>query len=274
MLTAMLRRLSAGFGLKLPLIPLKAFDEIEHPPEESLSRPRYLKLYDVKQKYIRQPQYLALEHKGTVYHLYNAAWYPFGRMISEVAQHISGKRTPLFRNDRLNKGDVCVLVNIRDPLITGGRVRDKAIRYHTGWVGHLRTLSYAEVLRTRPRLLYEWALGKMLPKTQLSAKYITNLRTYEGPIHDLPFLPQFKPDVNDYLVTAIEQNKKRVAEELSLLENPHEPTFTSFDTPEIKTKSVSSQNELNKMRLRHAKVVKRYKKVSANRVKHKSEPLI
>jgi large subunit ribosomal protein L13 len=71
-----------------------------------------------------------------------------------------------------------VVVNVVDPLVTGGRVRNKVVRYHTGYVGHLREMSYAQVLRSRPRLLYEWALLKMMPKNQLSRQYLSNLLTF------------------------------------------------------------------------------------------------
>jgi|JI9StandDraft_2_1071091.scaffolds.fasta_scaffold295626_2 large subunit ribosomal protein L13 len=67
-----------------------------------------------------------------------------GRMIDRVATQIRGKASPHYRNSlaNVNNGDICVIVNIEDPLITGKKILYKKLRYHTGFVGHLREHSY------------------------------------------------------------------------------------------------------------------------------------
>ena len=73
-------------------------------------------------------------------------------MINRVAGEIRGKNSPHYKNYRadVQNGSVCVIVNIEDPLITGKRLLVKKLRYHTGFVGHLREYSYSHVLNHKP----------------------------------------------------------------------------------------------------------------------------
>lgn len=53
----------------------------------------------------------------------------------------------------VKNGDICVIVNIEDPLVTGKKLLFKKLRYHTGFVGHLKEYSYTHVLNHKPELL-------------------------------------------------------------------------------------------------------------------------
>jgi large subunit ribosomal protein L13 len=78
-----------------------------------------------------------------------------GRMINKIATHIRGKASPHYKNSVANTsiGDVCVIVNAMDPLFTGKKLKFKDLKYHTGFVGHLRTYSYRSILNRKPELL-------------------------------------------------------------------------------------------------------------------------
>lgn len=78
-----------------------------------------------------------------------------GRMIDRVATEIRGKTSPHYKNHtaQVRHGDICVIVNIEDPLITGKKLLFKKFRYHTGFVGHLREQTYKQVLNSKPELL-------------------------------------------------------------------------------------------------------------------------
>lgn len=73
-------------------------------------------------------------------------------MINEIATKIRGKNTPHFKNNQANvrNGEICVVVNAEDPLFTGKKLLTKNFKYHTGFVGHLRTFSYRAVLNKKP----------------------------------------------------------------------------------------------------------------------------
>jgi large subunit ribosomal protein L13 len=76
-------------------------------------------------------------------------------MLNKVSTSIRGKNSPHFQNHvaDVSNGDICVIVNIEDPLVTGKKLLFKKLRYHTGFVGHLREYSYKHVLNTKPELL-------------------------------------------------------------------------------------------------------------------------
>lgn len=85
-------------------------------------------------------RYFAVEHKNRIYRFYNAYYYPLGRMINRVAQECRGRASPHYKNYMANvkSGDVCVIVNIEDPLVTGKKLLYKKFRYHTGFIGRLK----------------------------------------------------------------------------------------------------------------------------------------
>ena len=62
---------------------------------------------------------MAVNHKGTTYHLFNAARVPVGRMAVLISQFIRGKNKPTYVKNAYQDGDKCVVVNIADPLFTG-----------------------------------------------------------------------------------------------------------------------------------------------------------
>ena len=80
---------------------------------------------------------------------------PMGRMISKIATVIRGKECPHYKNNIANvkNGDVCIIVNAEDPLFTGKKLLYKNLKYHTGFIGHLKTFSYRSILNRKPELL-------------------------------------------------------------------------------------------------------------------------
>jgi large subunit ribosomal protein L13 len=75
-----------------------------------------------------------------------------GRMGSQRSTAIRGKNSPGYRNSAadVKHGDICIIVNAADPLFTGKKLLFKNLKYHTGFVGHLKTFSYKHVLNTKP----------------------------------------------------------------------------------------------------------------------------
>jgi len=75
-----------------------------------------------------------------------------GRMINQIATIIRGRNSPHYKNSQVNvkNGDICIIVNAADPLFTGKKLMNKNLRYHTGFVGHLRTHSYKAILNNKP----------------------------------------------------------------------------------------------------------------------------
>lgn len=85
-------------------------------------------------------------------------------MINRVATAIRGKNSPHYRDYEANvqHGDICVIVNIEDPLVTGKKLLFKKLRYHTGFIGHLKEYSYKHVLNYKPELLVSPCLASTI----------------------------------------------------------------------------------------------------------------
>ena len=87
-----------------------------------------------------------------------------GRMIDDIATRIRGKNTPHYKNSQANvkNGDICVIVNAEDPLFTGKKLLFKNLKYHTGFIGHVKTFSYRAILNKKTQLLVLVFLSKVL----------------------------------------------------------------------------------------------------------------
>jgi large subunit ribosomal protein L13 len=85
-------------------------------------------------------------------------------MMNRISEAIRGKNCPHYKNSRaeVKNGDVCVIVNIEDPLVTGKKLLFQKLRYHTGFVGHLREYSYKHVLNHKPELLVNEGLCSII----------------------------------------------------------------------------------------------------------------
>jgi large subunit ribosomal protein L13 len=65
--------------------------------------------------------YVAVNHKGTTYHLFNAKTFPLGRMAVLISQYIRGKHKPGYVQNNFANGDKCIVVNMGDPMLTGNK---------------------------------------------------------------------------------------------------------------------------------------------------------
>jgi len=63
--------------------------------------------------------YVAINHKGETWHLFNAARIPLGRMARDIAVFIRGKHKPTYTPNRYDLGDRVVVVNASNVLVTG-----------------------------------------------------------------------------------------------------------------------------------------------------------
>ncbi len=69
-----------------------------------------------------QSCYAAVQHKGQTWHLFNAARMPLGRMAEICAIYMRGKHKPTYDQTKANLGDVCVIVNAANLLVTGRKM--------------------------------------------------------------------------------------------------------------------------------------------------------
>lgn len=105
-----------------------------------------------------------------------------GRLASEVAQILKGKRKPQY-TPHVDVGDFVIIVNASKIRVTGKKLDDKKYFRHTGFPGGLKEISLGDQLAKHPERVIEHAVKGMLPKNTLGRAMGMKLKVYAGPEH-------------------------------------------------------------------------------------------
>ncbi|MFH1246374.1 MAG: 50S ribosomal protein L13 [Candidatus Liptonbacteria bacterium] len=97
-----------------------------------------------------------------------------GRLASEIAVILQGKKSAKYE-PRLVGSDKVFLENYRDVKVTGRKTEEKLYHRHTGYMGHLRTLTYAQKFAKDPKRVIWDTVRHMLPKNFLNQRRRKNL---------------------------------------------------------------------------------------------------
>ena len=106
-----------------------------------------------------------------------------GRLATEIATVLRGKHKVTF-TPHVDGGDFVVVVNAEKVVLTGKKLDQKMYRYHTGYVGGLKEITYREMMAKKPEKVVELAVKGMLPKGPLGRSMFTKLHVYAGPEHE------------------------------------------------------------------------------------------
>ena len=105
-----------------------------------------------------------------------------GRLSVELARRLRGKHKPEF-TPHVDIGDYLVVINADKIAVTGNKARDKIYHHHTGYVGNLKSASFAKMMETHPERVIEIAVKGMLPKNSLGRSMFKKLKVYAGANH-------------------------------------------------------------------------------------------
>ena len=108
---------------------------------------------------------------------------PLGRVASAAASILRGKNKPTF-TPHVDCGDFVIILNADKAVLTGKKLDQKYYRYHTGYVGGLKEISYKSLMAEKPEKAMMLAVKGMLPKNTVGAKSLTRLRVYAGAEHE------------------------------------------------------------------------------------------
>lgn len=119
----------------------------------------------------------------------NRDWYvidakgkTLGRLASEVARRLRGKHKPIY-TPHVDTGDYIIVVNADKVHVTGRKFTDKMYHHHTGYIGNLKSASFAKMQERAPGRVIELAVKGMLPKNPLGRAMYRKLKIYSGPEH-------------------------------------------------------------------------------------------
>ena len=117
------------------------------------------------------------------WYIIDAAGKPLGRVAAQAATILRGKHRPQY-TPGVDCGECVIIINAKDAVLTGKKLEQKKWYRHTGYIGHLKEVSYKELMASRPEKAMELAVAGMIPHNTLGRKILKNLRIYKDAEHN------------------------------------------------------------------------------------------
>ncbi len=105
-----------------------------------------------------------------------------GRLAVQVADLLRGKNKPTF-TPHVDCGDFVIVTNVEKMVLTGKKLEQKYYYHHTGYIGHMKSVRYDNLMANRPELALQLAVKGMIPDNTIGRKALTRLRVYKGAEH-------------------------------------------------------------------------------------------
>ena len=117
------------------------------------------------------------------WYVVDATGHTLGRLASEVAKVLRGKKKPIF-TPHMDCGDYVIIVNADKVNVSGKKLDQKIYYNHSDYVGGMKETTLREMMAKKPEKVMELAVKGMLPKGPLGRSMMTKLHVYAGPEHD------------------------------------------------------------------------------------------
>ncbi len=105
-----------------------------------------------------------------------------GRLAVQVADLLRGKNKPTF-TPHVDCGDFVIVTNVEKMVLTGKKLEQKYYYHHTGYIGHMKSVRYDNLMANRPELALQLAVKGMIPDNTIGRKALTRLHVYKGAEH-------------------------------------------------------------------------------------------
>lgn len=116
------------------------------------------------------------------WYIIDAANKPLGRVAAVAATILRGKHKPTY-TPHADCGDFVIIINSDKAVLTGNKAEQKMWYRHTGYVGGLKAVKYADLMATRSDKAMELAVWGMLPHNTLGRNALTRCRIYKDAEH-------------------------------------------------------------------------------------------
>ena len=122
-----------------------------------------------------------------------------GRLASEVASILRGKKKPIY-TPHVDCGDNVIIINAAKVVFTGKKETDKVYTRYTGYPGGQRFNTPAELRKRKDGAdkIIRHAVKGMLPKGRLGRHILNNLYIFDGTEHDMQAQQPKAIDINQY----------------------------------------------------------------------------
>lgn len=97
-----------------------------------------MKTYSAKAEDINRKWYL-IDAEGKI----------LGRLATQIATILRGKNKPTY-TPSMDLGDYVVVINAEKIKVTGNKLKGKMYKYHTPYVGGLKTVALETLLKKKP----------------------------------------------------------------------------------------------------------------------------
>ena len=116
------------------------------------------------------------------WYVVDAAGQTVGRLATEIASLLSGKRNPQW-TPFMDMVDHVIVINASRAVFKGSKAEQKLYRHHTSYPGGLREISVKDQFARHPERVIESAVKGMLPKTKLGKAMAKKLKVYRDATH-------------------------------------------------------------------------------------------
>jgi large subunit ribosomal protein L13 len=116
------------------------------------------------------------------WYLFDADNKALGRLASEIAQVIRGKKKS-FYTPNLDMGDFVVVINAEKIYLSGDKKNQKKYFRHSGYPGGGKEVLLSKVQENEPEKVLYNAVKGMLPHNKLGRKLLKHLKVYSGSAH-------------------------------------------------------------------------------------------
>jgi large subunit ribosomal protein L13 len=116
------------------------------------------------------------------WYLIDADGKTLGRLASETASILRGKKKPIF-TPFIDTGDYVIVINAEKIVVTGKKRKEKIYKRHTGYPGGLREITFEKLQAKRPEEIIRHAVKGMMPNGKLGRQMYKKLKVYAGTEH-------------------------------------------------------------------------------------------
>ena len=116
------------------------------------------------------------------WYVIDAAGKPMGRLVSQVAQILTGKNKPIW-TPNVDCGDYVIVINAAKVSLSGDKIHNKKYYNVSGYDGGLRTRTAGDMLERFPTEMIQRSVHGMVPKGRLGRQIEKKLFVYAGAEH-------------------------------------------------------------------------------------------
>ena len=117
------------------------------------------------------------------WYVVDATGHTLGRLSSEIASVLRGKKKPIY-TPHIDTGDYVIVINADKIKVTGKKMEQKVYYHHSDYVGGMKEATLKEMLAKKPENVITLAVKGMLPKGPLGRAMIKKLHVYAGAEHE------------------------------------------------------------------------------------------